>query len=69
MNDNRKSMQPDPKPGDLAQVVRGPGPAFDDLVGLVVRVDGVSGWYYLTFEDSDWETYFRRDQIRVISKG
>ena len=62
-------MEFEPKPGDLALVVRGPGPAFDDLIGLVVRVDGVSGWYYLTFEDSDWETYFRRDQIRVISRG
>ena len=62
-------MEFEPKAGDLAQVIRGPGPAFDDLIGLVVRVDGASGWYYLTFEDSDWEMYFRRDQIRVISRG
>ena len=62
-------MEFEPAVGDLAQVVRGPGPAFDDLIGLVVRVDGASGWYYLTFEDSDWETYFRKDQIRVISRG
>ncbi len=54
-------MEYEPEVGDLALV------ATSGNLGLVVRVDG--GWYYLTFEDSDWETYFRRDQIRVISKG
>jgi hypothetical protein len=54
-------MELEPKPGDLALV------APSGNLGLVVRVDG--GWYYLTFEGSDWQTYFRRDQIRVISRG
>ena len=60
-------MEFEPKVGDLATVALGvvhhggPGP------GLVVRIDA-SGWYYLTFP-GDWETFFRRDQIQVISRG
>jgi len=61
-------MEFEPKLGDLALVVRHPGRAFADKIGLVVRIDA-SGWYYLTFEGSDWQLYFRRDQIRVISRG
>ena len=59
-------MEFEPKVGDLAQVTS-PETRIETRIGLVVRVD--AGWYYLTFEDSDWQTYFRKDQIRVISRG